>query len=239
MEIGFDKEHSLETGDQGYDELFRKEEELKQRNLKAFKPVTYECIIPKEVAENQQKLENVCETKFCLEKAQDISNNLKDAEREKNAEISLRREEENLEKLLKKFRDLEQKASLDKNSLKAKETEFLNKTNENTLKKWLLETRSNRQQVSKNRVSLNSIRRGMEQDLKLLRRTSTGNSWRTNEAGRVVAYYKSAPKYVIQDLKRSKEDIGRDVAKMFTKSESLKKLNLTDVTKLLKEYKEV
>jgi hypothetical protein len=40
-------------------------------------------IIPREVAETQQKLEDVCETKFCLEKSQDIANNLKDSEREK------------------------------------------------------------------------------------------------------------------------------------------------------------
>lgn len=240
MEIGYEKDLDMDTNEQGsYEELFRKEEELKQRNLKAFKPVTYECIIPREVAENQQKLEDVCETKFCLEKAQDISNNLKDADREKKAELNLRLEEEKLEKLLKKFKNLEEKLAVDANSLKPKEAEFLKKTSEPALKKYLLETRSQRQQVSKNRVSLNSIRRGMEQDLKLLRRTSTGNSWRTNESGRVVAYYKSAPKYVIQDLKRSKEAIGRDVAQMFTKSENLKKLNLTDVVKLLKEYKEV
>ena len=113
------------------------------------------------------------------------------------------------------------------------------KTSEGAIKKWLIDTRSQRQQISKNRVALNSIRRGMEQDLKLLRRTSTGNSWRTNEAGRVVAYYKSAPKYVIQDLKRSRDEIGREVAQLFTKSENLKKLNLTDVTKLLREYKDV
>jgi hypothetical protein len=55
----------------------------------------------------------------------------------------------------------------------------------------------------------------------------------------MVATYKSAPKYVIQNLKRSREDIGRDIAKMFCKADSLKKLNLSDVTKLLTEYKEV
>jgi hypothetical protein len=144
-----------------------------------------------------------------------------------------------LEKLLKKFREIEHKAATSPLSLKPKESDFLKKISESSLKKWLLETRSQRQQVFKNRVSLNSIRRGMKQDLKLLRRTSTGNSWRTNETGRVVAYHKSAPKYVVQDLKRSKGDIGSDVAQMFTKSENLKKLNLADVTKLLKEYKEV
>jgi hypothetical protein len=70
----------------------------------------------------------------------------------------------------------------------------------------------------------------MEQDLKLLRKTSTGNSWRN---------HRRAPKYLIQNLKRSREDIGRDVAKMFCKAESLKKLNFTDVQKLLIKYREV
>ena len=88
MEIGFNKELEMETNEGSYEDLYRKEEELKQRNLKAFRPVTYEVIIPREVAETQQKLEDVCETKFCLEKAQDISNNIKDSEREKKAEAN-------------------------------------------------------------------------------------------------------------------------------------------------------
>jgi hypothetical protein len=242
MEIGF-----LEPGAgldneeaNSYEELLRKEDDQKQRNIKSFRPIIYEMAVPKEVAEAQQKLENLGESKFHKEKALDIANNIKDAEREKRAEQTLRDEEDDLEKLLEKYRSLIEKQEDGPDSLKPKETLFLKQTDEQNLKKWLIETRSQRQTVSKNRVTLNTIRRGMEQDLKLLRKTSTGNSWRFNEqTGRMVATYKSAPKYVVQNLKRSKEDIGRDIAKMFCKSESLKKLNMTDVTKLLTEYKDV
>ena len=240
MEIGFlENENGLED-QTTYEELLRKEEDQKQRSIKSFRPIVYEMVIPKEVAATQQKLENIGESKFHKDKAQDIANNIKDAEREKCAEQALREEEDNLEKLQEKFILLSEKQEINPDSLKTKEITFLKQTDENMLKKWLIETRAQRQTVSKNRVTLNGIRRGMEQDLKLLRKTSTGNSWRFNElTGRMVATYKSAPKYVIQNLKRSREDIGRDVAKMFCKAENLKKLNFTDVQKLLVEYREV
>jgi hypothetical protein len=213
MEIGYlENDTGLENEEpSSYDAILRLEEEQKQRNIKSFRPIVYEVVLPKEIATTQQKLENIGESKFHKEKALDISNNIKDAEREKRAEQVLRDEEEDLEKLLEKFQSLSEKQELDSTSLKAKELAFLKQTDESALKKWLIETRAQRQTVSKNRVALNTIRRGMEQDLKLLRKTSTGNSWRFNEqTGRMVATYKSAPKYVVQNLKRSQADIGRE-----------------------------
>ena len=85
-----------------------------------------------------------------------------------------------------------------------------------------------------------TIRRGLEQDLAVVQKSATANQWKVNDtSGRMEALFKSAPKYVSQDLKRTKQEIGRDVATMFCKQENLKLLDVEAVVKLLTEYKEV
>ena len=66
MEIGLNA-NELGLGDDeqtSYEEMFKREEEQKQRNVKNFRPIIYEMVLPKEVAATQQKLENLGESKF-------------------------------------------------------------------------------------------------------------------------------------------------------------------------------
>jgi hypothetical protein len=239
-EYDLDERNSANFESTAYADFYKTEKELKRKNLKSFAPMVYLKPLPAEVAESQRKLENANESAACLELSQDIAANKKDYDREKKAEQFLREKEESYELALEKWRKVEAKHSKDNNALKSNELELYNSTDSNTLMSWIQDIRSQRLVRSKTKQQLATIRRGLEQDLKIVQKSATSNQWKVNdENGRMEAIFKSAPKYVSQDLKRSKEEIGREVATMFCKQENLKLLDVEQVVKLLIEYKEV
>jgi hypothetical protein len=239
-EYDMDERNSNNFESSSYADFFKIEKELKRKNLKSFSPMVYLKPLPTEVAESQRKLENANESSACLELSQDIAANKKDYEREKRAEQFLREKEEAYETALEKWRKVESKASINLDSLKSNELELYNSTDASTLMSWIQEVRAQRLVRSKTKQQMATIRRGLEQDLKLVQKATSSNQWKINdENGRMEAIFKTAPKYVSQDLKRSKEEIGREVATMFCKQENLKLLDVESVVKLLTEYKEV
>lgn len=166
----------------------------------------------------------------------DQTNKNKDYLREGLNEEKYRKKEESYIMALKLWRYADGKQKEGK-ALSDSERKILKKE-KSYLKEGVKVNRSKRIQAGNLKETAWQQKTRIETELKRYRSAGDRNMIEQESEDSWTKIYNNAPKSVLQSLKRSEAEVGREVARQLCISDNLKKLDYNNLYPLLKEYKE-